>query len=492
MANEGRLLRTHLLCFLLWPVLLLLFVPLLPIIPIIFILKATEYAVYRTLHDARILPHEDILWTISSEGNQFLINAALTVDGRMEVKELLQLVDYSMVNARDENGRLVYWKCKRRIVAGFLNYYWLPDQQFDIKDHVNELDNNPENEDELREVMSQHRSTKLNLHSPWEFTLIPHTLNGVVKTLIFVRLSHAIADGSALAYFLVTRLGHRCTDVTEDVEVPVPTFSHIRKEFSHRDRLLMHLKALWILPVAQTESLFAQSDSNPLQGKPTGKKTITWTPPIDLQLIKRMKNNLRCTVNDLLMALITKTLTDYFRQFHSERSTFRMSLLLPVDVRSSPAEAERFNNKLAAIFFRVPLNDANIVSLVQNIKSQMDHVKSSGEAFSSIIGWRFISYILPPCFSIKCAKWMVGKATGSVSNLIGPQKTIAIGKHSVDSVVFWSPQINEHCFGASFCSYKGCVVMGLEGDQAVLERPSVLVKLFEENINHLKRLVDSL
>lgn len=482
-----EVLRFYVAPFLLWPFFIVTFIALLPVCLIVFIARTSEYLIYHSLYDAEIFAHDDIVWTLGNDENQLLINCCLILDGVLPINEFRKLMDESLIKYQNENGKLLYWKITKRILPGFINYYWVDDDTFDIDEHVYELNiGRVTTKNELHRVISERRTKKLvfkNHTSPWEFILIPYQEGERLKTVIFARLSHAIADGSALAYFLVNRLG-KYKDPTENEQM-VLKFSQIQKGFTKFDRVLINLRGLWVLPIVQTDLLLSFKDSNPLHvSKATGKKNVVWTDPIDLKVVKSIKNRLKTTVNDVILGCLGKSISDYFVEIDSTCPA-DISVIFPFDVRSSPDEAKEFNNKFGAMVIRIPTNKTDLISAIQEIKFRMNYVKYSGEPIGSFIGWKFLSYLLPKFIAKFFIFNVANKTTGSVSNLIGPQKTIVIGEHQLDNVIFWSPQTNHHSFGAAFCSYDGQIIMGIESDDAALKDPMRIVKIFEQNINKL-------
>ena len=478
--------RVYLLPILLWPFFLVIGILLLPIVFLVLIFRGTEYLIYHALYDARLLPPEDIVWTMGTRENQLLINCCLVVDGVLPINDFRRLIDETLIKFQDEDGKLHYWKITKRIHPGFYNYYWIDDDSFDIQEHVYELEiDRVQTEEQLHDVISQHRSRFLsfkNKSSPWEFVLIPYQVGNQHKTVIFARLSHAIADGSALAYFLIHQLGRYEDGSTED---PIFKFSQVRKGFTSVDRFLIHLKGFWMMPVVQASLLFSFKDSNALHAdKATGTKSNTWMKPIDLDVVKGIKNRLGCTVNDVLLGCLAKTLSDYYTDMNVECPS-EVSLLFPLDIRSSPDEAKEFHNKLAVVILKLPTKRTDLITSIQKTKSRMNYVKTSGEPIGSALGWQLVSFLVPRCLAKCFVSLTVNKTSGSVSNLIGPHRTIEVGNHRVENVVFWPPQTLNHCFGAAFCSYNGRVVMGIEGDHATLKNPTRIAQLFEENINKL-------
>ena len=475
--------RVYLLPFLLWPFFLVLGIALVPVALLVFIVRGTEYLIYNSLHNAELLPPDDIVWTMGTQENQLLINCCMIVDGVLRLKEFRKLIDETLIKFQDNDGKLQYWKVTKRIHPGFINYYWIDDETFDIEEHVCELDTDRiQSEEQLHGIISQHRSKHLsfkNKSSPWEFVLIPYQVGNQPKTVIFTRLSHAIADGSALAYFLVHQLGKYEDGTTEN---PILKYS---QKFSKADRFLINLKGLWMLPVVQTSLLLSFKDSNALHSsKASGTKSNIWMNPIDLDVVKNIKNRLGCTVNDVLLGCLSKTLSDYFNEIGAECPP-DVSLIFPLDIRSSPEEAKEFHNKLGVVILKLPTRKTDLISAIQKTKSRMNYIKTSGEPIGSALGWQLVSFLVPRCLAKCFVSLTVTKASGSISNLIGPHRSIKIGNRRLDDVVFWPPQTLHHCFGAAFCSYNGRIVLGVEGDHATLKHPQRITRLFEENIRKL-------
>ena len=240
-----------------------------------------------------------------------------------------------------------------------------------------------------------------------------------------------------------------------------------------------------MIPVVETGLLFSSKDSNILHtSEATGTKSVTWVTSIDLDLVKAIKNRLGCTVNDVLLGCLSKSLSDYFTELNADCPE-NVSLLFPLDIRSSPEEAKEFHNKLAAVILRLPTKQMDLISAIQETKSRMNYVKTSGEPISSALSWQFVSFLLPRFLSKVFVTLTVNKATGSVSNLIGPHRTIIIGKQRLESVVFWPPQSLHHCFGAAFCSYNGRIMVGVEGDHATLKDPRRIADIYLDNMTKL-------
>ena len=105
--SETQYARVYVLPFLLWPLFLVLSIGLLPIAVLVFVLRSTEYLIYRALYDARLLPPDDIVWTMGTRENQLLINCCLVVDGELKISDFRKLIDENLIKFRDDYGKLL-------------------------------------------------------------------------------------------------------------------------------------------------------------------------------------------------------------------------------------------------------------------------------------------------------------------------------------------------------------------------------------------------
>lgn len=489
-------LRFYCFPFILWPMFLLIFIVLIPLIIIIYVIRTTEYLIYRAFYGARLMQYADVVWTMSTPQNDLTINCCMVVDDDLSINTFRTLINETLINSKSERGERLYWKTTKQIYPGYINYYWVEDEQFDIKNHVYELVSRkkaPTSKDELTKLISLHRSSSSRVKddlSPWEFVLIPYVQENKQHTVILCRLSHAIADGSALAYFLINRLAQYQYPSKEELMLK---YSQTANGMSRVDKFLLTLKGVWTLPVVQLDFLLSPIDDNMLHLKPgvnvSGQKKLTWTEPVDLALVKSIKDKLHTTVNDVLLGCLSKSLSDYFAEMKVVPPS-DVTVIFPFDVRSAPDEAKLFQNKVAIVMLRLPTSSNDLLTTIKVVKRRIDQLKRSAEPLGSYICWKLVSFLLPKFISKTFVFSTIDKSTGPLSNLAGPQKTMTIGGHKLELITFWPPLTNNQSFGTSFCSYDGFISMAVEMDHCLAKDPRRLCKIFEENIEKLKYITN--
>lgn len=75
-------------------------------------------------------------------------------------------------------------------------------------------------------------------------------------------------------------------------------------------------KAIFQGPARMIEKILFPADQHCLHGpKLTGIKTLAWSDPVDLTLIKEIKEATGTTINDVLMACLALTFREYFERY---------------------------------------------------------------------------------------------------------------------------------------------------------------------------------
>ncbi|XP_066918911.1 uncharacterized protein [Clytia hemisphaerica] len=481
MASIGCTLLTHLLIFLLWCILLPLIVVLLPFVVLAIIIRGTEALVYYCKYKCTPIRSTDLLWTFETPGNRMIISGMLQLDGKVYLETFRTSIRERLIEKKNEDGDLIYPQAQQYLEAGYVNYYWKNIGKININDHVYNLCQEPvKSETELQSLISEHSGKKFpndNQRSPWEMVLVPYLTENsqVEKTVVVFRLKHAIADGSALAYFLINQLADNGNQTGTMI-----------KKFTQRQRILLNIKALWYLPLVYAKIMLHPKEKNVLYTKElTGIKKQAWSKPIDLETVKRAKNRMNGTVNDVLVGCLSKAMGSYFQDCRQLSTKQNLTTIFAVDTRSSISEAQYFRNYVAGIVVKLPMYTETVEQSIQLSKAIFDRVKEIGEPISTYMGWHFLSFLLPAAVSKFFVFDQVGKTTASISNLMGPQYKVTINGHDVEMFAFWPPGTYTQSLSVSFCSYNEQIRMGIEVDTSVLQDPAPILNLFEEAVKNI-------
>ena len=456
--------------FLLWLLVILLVIPLLVIIIPILIAKKIEQTIYKRKYQVHVLPSADVLFTFANPTNEPYIHAVITINGEVTAAAFAEKMEKIIHN--NEESSLNY-KFKSYITDGCLNQYWMSETDFSITDHVvTYTEKTIASKTELFRITGELFSRTLDLRnkSPWYVYIVPFVQDDKIKTVLLVKLSHAFGDGVSLAYFLMEQFSDNVIENT-----PVKKFSQL-----HFTQLF--LKGLFYLPVSYVKMLLKRKDvNNFMRNELTGNKEVEWSRHINLNDIKKIKNRLACSVNDVLCACLSTTLEKFIENDEGKRQP-QITTLFPVDIRSSFNEAIYLSNNFATILIELLIGTSDTMQNIKHMKKKFDYVKHSGIPFSINLGWRAISYILPKPMTKFFIYDTVRKTTAVTSNIIGPHKPIKLLNGIVEGVTFWAPSTHRQALSFSFCSYNESVCFSVMKDNVLDLNLQKLVYAFEEAI----------
>lgn len=428
---------------------------------------------------ANAMTGQDALWLQDSEENRMIVNSVMVLEGANDgTVDKIRAVLNRCVAMKNEAGELTYPRLTKHIRRGNFQYFLEETENFDIAQQVFEYDGErPKSREELEEVMSRFASEGLRLDiPPWVFIVIRKGYADGEAVVLF-RMHHSLADGISLSYFLA--------HVLPDHEVPYRPLA----KFSNANLMVMKIWSLLVGPKIILQKLFSPADCSILHGPQiTGVKRLTWSEPIDLQVIKRIKNQTGTTVNDVIMACLSMSLHDYFK---SQGITDPPDVLasVPVDVRFQEAAEMKFENNFAIVSLKLPVSEKDIMQQLYSTKANMDEVKHSGEAFAMATAANYTVEFVPAFITNIWNKRVANLHSMVLSNVPGPTTPLTIGGLKTKELFFWPPQRDLVGIGIGVYSYAGKVIIGVQGDVNCLCKPQLIVKGFEAKIAEMERRI---
>lgn len=470
-------------CLLAYGVLLALSAPLLPVIVVYYFLKTVERVIVKMTTGGVSLTGLDALWKQSSDENRLVINGLVCAENNRSFDEglenLRQAILERMVDAKKDNGELLYPRAKCYIHPGYFQYFFQKDKSFRIENHVFKWEGEvPCSKDELAAIVSKLSNEPFpEGRSPWYFCCVPTNFGDNDLATVF-RMSHCIADGVAIARFLINKLPDQ---TTSEKEPP---------KFSSNGRSHLLAKALLITPRYLLKLILAFADRSLLHGaKISGVKKVTWQGAFELQLIKKIKTATGTTVNDVLMSCLSLALRRYFQK-KGVANPDDFTASVPVDVRSSASRNKlAFENKFSLVFLKLAVATEGVIKQLYETKARMDECKVSGEPLGSA-AVMFLSNELCPEFLIrKINTFLAQKASCVLSNVPGPQHMLTVSGCPVKYLIFWPPQRDNIGLGLSLFTYAGQVIVGVQSDVALLSDPEIITEEFANAVNEMAQCV---
>ena len=427
-----------------------------------------------------LVSSNDAIWLQDSDTNLMVINAVIITD-QLDVVTLRKTFQERIFEG-PEGERFERLRC-RIISRGPLNY-WEADPDFSLARHILPVRGKKlRSLKEVQNYVGKRASRKLAEDRPrWEIQVIEKFEDGA--TALLIRIHHSIGDGMALVSLMFALMDESWvrTDGMAKGSVPPPA--------GLMTPLQLLLRAVAI-PLSAPSVLLRRlawfADSSHLHGPElSGEKRVAWTAPLDLAVVKKAKDLVGATVNDVLMASVSGAFSTYLAR-KGAASPARFLVSMPVNVRH-PGMPLRCENKFAAVPLELPASAPHTSHRILAVKESLDRLKQSTIPLVVYGLQRALLSFLPEIVSRTLIDFLANKCTAVVTNVAGPAHDIALEGRKVRSILFWVPQRAQIGIGISILSFAGKVQVGVIADKALLPDPAHLVEAFEEEFEDLRRL----
>ncbi len=422
----------------------------------------------------------DGVWLQDSPANLMVINAVYTLDS-IDLEALRRLWDERVMQAGDGQR---YPRLKRRVVWRRSRPYWQDDPAFALARHVfiPENDADLRTKESLQEYVGELASQPLpDDRSPWQMQLIPEFGDG--GSAIIFRIHHCMGDGIGLIPILFSLMDAE----PEGGGMVFPAV--IDKDGKPPNKLLLALHAAVVGPFLLLQKMLWRPDKNRLHGRAlSGTKRVAWTDPIDLGVVKEVKNRLGATVNDVLVACVAGAFQRYLAR-HADEELKRLRVSMPVNVRSRFEEL-KMDNKFAAVLLPLPVV-ADVRERIAATRQVLNRLKRSIEPFFTYAAVIVLLKFLPPAVSRFLIDFLASKCTAVLTNVPGPQMPVYVTGRRLRAMLFWVPQRAKVGIGVSILTLTGSLRVGVIADTALIADPGLLVEAFDEEFRELRESVSA-
>jgi diacylglycerol O-acyltransferase / wax synthase len=384
---------------------------------------------------------------------------------------------------------------------------WVDDPHFNIEYHVRHTAlPRPGGEAELRRLVGRVMSQQLDRAKPlWELWMVEGL--GEDRWAIVSKVHHCLVDGVSGSELMTVIF-----DLTQDV--PPPDDDDGWQPHAPPSSLQLALEAAVDLVTSPYEQVRAATSalvrrpqrtldavrevakgSVALSGlvRPTAPTSLngpigphrhyTWTA-VDLADIKRVRVAHGGTVNDVVLALITRGFRELLLARGEEVDDRVIRTLVPVSVRprsaQGPAEGDgTLENRVSAMFAELPVGIDDPVERLHAISAQLDDLKESrqavaGEALTSLSGFAPSMLLTLGTRVATRAARRLGNLDTVTTNVPGPQFPLySCGRRMVRACPY-VPLAAPLRVGVAIFSYDGEVTFGITGDYDTADDIDVL------------------
>jgi WS/DGAT/MGAT family acyltransferase len=182
--------------------------------------------------------------------------------------------------------------------------------------------------------------------------------------------------------------------------------------------------------------------------------------------VKIVRGALGGTVNDVVLAVISHGFRGLLLSRAEDPAQIRIRTLVPVSVRR-PTERGRYNNRVSAMFAKLPVAIEDPVERLHSVTAQMEGLKRSqqavaGEVLTSLSGF---APALLLALGTRLAFRVPQRSLNTVTtNVPGPQHPLFLAGRRMLEAIPYVPVANQVRIGVAIFSYDGGLKFGVTGD----------------------------
>ncbi len=216
-------------------------------------------------------------------------------------------------------------------------------------------------------------------------------------------------------------------------------------------------------------------------GTPGATKQVAWATGLDLGRVRRAGREYDGTVNDVLLAVISRAFTRYLQE--KTAPVDEIHWLVPVSL--SPLDAdlpEELGNHFSLIFLPMPLGVRDPRQLVGQISDRMTRIKQSAEPVVTF-GIQWVLAESPTVVATALTDLFANKAVGVLTNVPGPRIPMTFAGAPVAGMIGWAPCSGDEPMSVSIFSYDNQVTIAIAADAALVPEPGRIAALITEEFD---------
>ncbi|MFN2526687.1 MAG: wax ester/triacylglycerol synthase family O-acyltransferase [Actinomycetota bacterium] len=219
--------------------------------------------------------------------------------------------------------------------------------------------------------------------------------------------------------------------------------------------------------------------------QPIGPHRRFETVLADLQEIKRVKNTLGGTVNDVVLSVVAGGLRHLLQARGERIDDLELRAMVPVSVRADQ-ERGALGNRVASMWAPLPISEPDPIRRLQLMSERMQNLKGSGQAVGAQVLTELAEFA-PPTILAQAARLVARQRAYNlvVTNVPGPQFPLYSMGREMQEVYPVVPLSDNTTIGIALLSYNGTIGFGLLGDYDTAADIGVLAEGIEKALAEL-------
>ncbi len=392
--------------------------------------------------------------------------------------------------------------------------YWTDAEDFELGAHVRRRTlPAPGGDAELRALVGEQLAPPLDRARPlWELVVVDGFADD--RFAIVYKTHHAMADGIS-----AVDIGTLLFDPHPEPAPPVPEAPWTPRRRPGRGGLLglaaggllaaFGRAARWLRRAAADPGRARRRAADGLAGlwevtwnlaRPAPRvsfntavsdaRDFVWAD-FDLAALKRIKNALGGTVNDVSLAVVAGAMRAWMRERGEAVDGVELKALVPVSIRTED-EHGQLGNKLTAMRGPLPVGIADPAARLAAISAAMDRLKDSKQPYGAEAIWglnewfgQFAPLLLGPTAAINFSTRLFNLL---VTNFPGPQVPFYVLGRELTGIYPVGFLARDHGLAIAILSYNGRVGFGLLADPGMVADADRLAELLEDSLAELAAL----
>jgi WS/DGAT/MGAT family acyltransferase len=380
---------------------------------------------------------------------------------------------------------------------------WVDDPYFDIGYHLRHTAvPSPGTEADLRTMAARVFSQHLDRARPlWELWMVEGLDEG--RWALLSKVHHCMVDGVAATDLMSVMFD----DEAEPVPAPpwraqpepsgIELFARgaarrvldpaeqVRGALRARSEIMRGLAGTVRALAAAAPALRPAASS--LTGAIGPHRVWSWAD-VRLSDVKTVRSTLGGTINDVVLTMITKGFRDLLDARGETIAPDRVvRTMVPVSVRRE-GEQGVYNNRVSAVFARLPVAIEDPAERLAAIREQMDGIKSSKQAVAGDVLVQ-MSGFAPPMLLALGSRLMTRSLRlnmdTATTNVPGPQRPVhALGRRLAESYPY-VPIVGSIRIVVAIFSYDGGLYFGVTGDRDHAPDVDVITRGIESGLGEL-------
>lgn len=388
---------------------------------------------------------------------------------------------------------------------------WVDDEEFDVHNHLDyERLPEPVDLDQLHQAFADFAACHLDRELPlWQVRVYEGLSEG--RWALGWKVHHAMVDGIAATEVLTLLLDF---DPDQSVDAKSGDWRPISPPRSRRvvaeslrgpqgpakpfrdlgrainapraaaRRGRETLKAL--LPIGRT---IVTANKSPLNGT-IGPRRRWANAYADLNEVKAIGRAFDGTVNDVVLAAVAGGIRQLLIARDEPLTGIEMRSMVPVAMRVE-REPGRWSNQVSAVFVDLPIEIADPVERLANLREQMERAKQERGHTAGEVLFELAGYLPPPVWKLgEQIAWRVADPerlmNTIITNVPGPQAPLyCLGREVLEIHPYVMLAKNIRLTTAIF-SYNGGVFFGVTGDYETMPDVDALGRGIEDSIAELQ------